>query len=74
MASGLFLGIGLWFGWAGRCTWRAFAGLALLAAMLEVVQWRLGHFERVEWADIVANEAGLVLAWWVLAWRTRAVG
>lgn len=70
----LFAGIGLWFGWfAGRRA-RVFVPLFALAALLEVAQRALGHFPYVEWGDIIANEAGLALAWLLLWRRTRRDG
>ena len=65
---GLFAGIGLWFGWFAGHRARVFLPLFALAALLEVAQWRLGHFPHVEWRDIAANEAGLGLSW-LLLWR-----
>jgi VanZ family protein len=70
--AGLFFLVGAWFGRAGGRSWRVFLCLAALAAVLELLQWRLGRFARVEWADVAANEAGLVLAWWVSGWWRRA--
>ncbi|MDB6162921.1 MAG: hypothetical protein JWL98_353, partial [Xanthomonadaceae bacterium] len=35
---------------------------AVLAALLEVLQWRIGGYPHIEWRDILANEVGLVLA------------
>lgn len=61
--AGLFLGVGLWFGLSGARGGRVFVALAVFAALLELVQWALGRFAQVEWADIAANEVGLALAW-----------
>jgi len=61
--AGLFLGVGLWFGLSGGREARVFSALAVFAALLEVAQWALGHFALIEWADILANEAGLAIAW-----------
>lgn len=67
----LFAGIGLWFGWfAGRRA-RIFVPLFALAALLEIAQSWVGHFPQVEWGDVIANEAGLVLAWLLLWLRAR---
>ena len=66
--AALFFVVGGWFGRAGGRTWRVFLCLAVLAAVLEVLQWWLGRFAQVEWADIAANEVGLGLAWWMLKW------
>lgn len=69
--AGLFLGIGLWFGWAAPRTWPVWLGLAAFAAVLELLQWWLGHFARIEWLDIATNEAGLAMAWLLTGWRGR---
>jgi hypothetical protein len=66
----LFAGIGLWFGWLTRRGARAAAPLVALAALLEVLQWWLGGYARIEVADIAANEAGVALAL-VLLWLRR---
>ena len=63
--AGLFLGVGLWFGLSGARGVRVFLGLAIFAALLEVVQSVVGHFA-IEWPDIGANEAGLAIAWLAL--------
>ena len=68
---GLFLGVGLWFGLSAARDVRVFAALAAFAALLEVAQWMLGRFPHVEWADIVANEAGLAMAFVLLWWFKR---
>jgi hypothetical protein len=69
----LFTGIGAWFGrFVGRRA-RVFIPLIGLAALLEVAQWRIGGYARIEWPDIIANEAGLALAaLWL--WRRPAFG
>ena len=61
--AGVFLVAGLWTGRraGGRVRW--FSGLAALALLLEVLQWRIGGYARVEWVDVAANEAGLAAAW-----------
>ena len=69
----LFAAIGLWFGWFIRNQYRIFLALGAFAALLEIIQWRLGHYPHVEWADILSNEAGLFLALAVLWWPRNAV-
>lgn len=72
--AGLFAGLGLGFGWfTGRGAW-AVISLTVLAALLEVVQWWVGSYARIEGADILANETGVALASLVLWlwWRRRA--
>jgi hypothetical protein len=65
----LFTGVGLWFGWfAGRGV-RVFIPLLAVAALLEVLQWWIGGYPRIEVADIAANAAGLGLAWALLQFR-----
>jgi VanZ family protein len=67
----LFTGIGLWFGWFVGRSLRVFIALFAFAALLEVAQWRIGGYPRIEWPDILANWAGLVLAvLWL--WLRRA--
>jgi hypothetical protein len=67
----LFTGVGLWFGWfAGRGV-RVLIPLLAVAALLEVLQWGLGGYPRIEVADILANAAGLGLAWALLQRRHR---
>lgn len=62
----LFVGVGLWFGWfAGRGA-RVFVPLILLALLLEALQWYIGGYPRIEWGDVVSNEAGLGCAWILL--------
>jgi hypothetical protein len=69
--SVLFAGLGLWFGWlAGGGAW-VIAPLAALGALLEVVQWWVGGYARIEVADILANEAGVALALLWLRSRRR---
>jgi hypothetical protein len=65
-----FTGIGLWFGLAGGRK-RVFVFLVVLAALLEVLQWRIGGYPRIEVADILANAAGLGLAWALLQRRHK---
>lgn len=69
--AGLFLGVGLWFGLSGARSAGVFLALAIFAALLEVVQSVVGRFP-IEWADIAANEAGLVIAWCALFLLPRA--
>jgi MFS superfamily sulfate permease-like transporter len=57
----IFAAVGLWFGLAGVRK-RVFVLLGVLAALLEVLQWWIGGYPRIEFADIVANEVGLLLA------------
>jgi hypothetical protein len=67
----LFTGIGAWFGrFVGRRA-RVFMPLLGLAALLEVLQWQIGGYPRIEVADILANAAGLGLAWALLQRRHR---
>lgn len=64
---------GITFGFArfvGSGRW-AVATLACLGVLLEVVQWWVGGYPRVEVADIVANEAGVALAAALLWTRKR---
>ncbi|MDE2149998.1 MAG: hypothetical protein KGJ55_09245 [Gammaproteobacteria bacterium] len=56
----LFGGAGLWFFRFGRSLW-PLAPLAALAAVLEVVQWQVNGYAHIEYADIAANELGLML-------------
>jgi hypothetical protein len=65
----LFTGVGLWFGWLAGRRVRVFMPLLALAALLEVLQWWIGGYPRIEVADILANEAGLGLAWVLLRRR-----
>jgi hypothetical protein len=65
----LFTGIGLWFGWFGGHGVRVFIPLLAVAALLEVLQWWIGGYPRIEVADILANAAGLGLAWALLQRR-----
>lgn len=67
--AGLFAGLGLAVGVLLQRGW-PLAALAILAELLEVVQWWVGGYARIEIADILANEAGLVLAG-VLLWGWR---
>lgn len=58
-------------GWlVARRAWM-FTVVAALGVVLEVVQWRVGGYPRVEMADILANEGGVVLAGVVYALRNR---
>ena len=67
----LFTGVGLWFGWFAGHGLRVFIPLLAVAALLEVLQWGIGGYPRIEWPDILANWAGLVLAaLWL--WLRRA--
>lgn len=69
--AALFAGVGLWFGRHVGHGVRVFGPLLALAALLEVAQWRIGGYPRIEWPDILANWAGLVLAaLWL--WLRRA--
>lgn len=69
--AALFAGVGLWFGRLVGHGVRVFGPLLALAALLEVAQWRIGGYPRIEWPDILANWAGLVLAaLWL--WLRRA--
>lgn len=46
--------------------------LAVLGALLEVIQWWIGGYLRIEVADIVANEIGVAVAALLLAiWSRR---
>ena len=65
----LFAGIGLWFGWFAGHGVRVFLPLLAVAALLEVLQWWIGGYPRIEVADILANAAGLGLAWALLRRR-----
>jgi hypothetical protein len=65
----LFTGIGLWFGWFVGHDVRVFIPLLAVAALLEVLQWGIGGYPRIEVADILANAAGLGLAWALLRGR-----
>jgi hypothetical protein len=68
----LFAAIGAWFGWFAGRTARVFVPLAVLAALLEVVQWRIGGYMPFEWRDVVANEAGLIVSFaWL--WLRQAL-
>ena len=68
----LFTGIGLWFRkFAGHGA-RVFMPLLAVAALLEVLQWWIGSYPRIEGADILANAAGLGLAWALLQRRNAA--
>lgn len=58
----LFAGLGLTAGMLFPRRWWPMAALALLAALLEVVQWWVSGYPRIEIPDILSNEAGLVLA------------
>src|SRR6476659_3999324 len=58
-----FAVVGLWFGRTARRRTRTFAALAILAALLEVAQWQAGGYAHVEWAEMVANEIGVAIAW-----------
>ena len=64
-----FTGIGLWFGWFAGHGLRVFIPLLAVAALLEVLQWGIGGYPRIEVADILANAAGLGLAWALLQRR-----
>jgi hypothetical protein len=66
----LFAGIGLAAGALMRRHWWPLAALAILAELLEVLQWWFGGYAQIEVSDILGNEAGLVLAG-VLLWRWR---
>lgn len=58
--------------WLGRVgPWLA---LILLGAGLEVLQWRLGGYARLEWGDLVCNEVGVVIAWMASRLQRRAEG
>ena len=71
--AALFAGIGVWFDrYVGR-SGRTFIPLMALAALLEVAQWWICGYARIEWPDILANEAGLVLAL-LWSWRRPASG
>lgn len=60
--AGLFAGIGLGLGWfTARGRW-VIALLIVLASLLEVVQWWIAGYARIEVADILANELGVALA------------
>ena len=51
-----------WLGWRLlRQVW-PFVLMAGLGVVLEVVQWRVGGYARLEWPDVLANEAGVALA------------
>ena len=65
----LFTGVGLWFGWFAGHGVRVFMPLFVVAALLEVLQWGIGGYPRIEVADILANAAGLGLAWALLQRR-----
>jgi hypothetical protein len=67
----LFTGVGLWFGWFAGHGVRVFMPLLAVAALLEVLQWGIGGYPRIEVADILANAAGLGLAWALLERRYR---
>jgi hypothetical protein len=67
----LFTGVGLWFGWFAGHGVRVFMPLLAVAALLEVLQWGIGGYSRIEVADILANAAGLGLAWALLERRYR---
>ncbi|WP_159015898.1 hypothetical protein [Cognatiluteimonas profundi] len=73
----LFAAIGGWFGWFAGLRARVFIALGLLAALLEVAQWRIAGFPHVEWHDVFANEVGLALSlvglWLRTRWRRVAV-
>ncbi|MCX7515323.1 hypothetical protein [Frateuria sp. STR12] len=56
-------GVVAWVGgWLLRKAW-PFALMAALGVLLEVVQWHLGGYARLEIPDILANEAGVALAY-----------
>jgi hypothetical protein len=59
----LFAAIGGWFGWFAGLRARVFIALGLLAALLEVAQWRIAGFPRVEWHDVIATRVGLRCRW-----------
>ncbi|MEO6228278.1 MAG: hypothetical protein ABIO61_10560 [Thermomonas sp.] len=67
----LFAAVGGWFGWFAERRVRVFIPLAALAALLEVGQWWILALPAVEWHDVLANEAGLVVALLALRWRER---
>lgn len=58
---GFFVGLALLLAPIRRPAW-VFAALAVLAVLLEVLQWRIVGFDQLEWNDILANEAGVAVA------------
>ena len=56
-------------GWLALRRGWVFVVVAALGLVLEIVQWRVGGYPRLEWTDILANEAGVTLA--TLLPRTR---
>jgi hypothetical protein len=64
---------GITFGFArfvGSGRW-AVAALGCLGVLLEIVQWWVGGYPRVEAADILTNEAGVALGATLLWMRQR---
>ena len=44
---------------------------AALGLALEIVQWRIAGFARIEWGDVASNEGGVLVAWGVAWWGQR---
>ncbi|UGB38284.1 hypothetical protein [Frateuria soli] len=49
-------------GWLALRRGWTFVLVGALGLVLEIVQWRVGGYPRIEWPDILANEAGVALA------------
>jgi len=65
----LFACIGAWFcRYIGRNV-TVILPLLFLGAGLEVLQWRIGGYARIEWPDILANQAGVLLGAVLTRWR-----
>ena len=58
---GLFAAVA-WGGWLALHRAWVFAVMAVLGLVLEVVQWWIGGYPRVEWMDVLANVGGVSLA------------
>ena len=59
---GLFALLGLIWGIAPRGRAYRLAALAVMAALLEVLQWWLGGYQYIEIMDVVSNEIGVAVA------------
>lgn len=67
---GFFAVCGVGLAWAfARC--RPLWALAALGLALEIVQWRIAGFARIEWGDVASNEGGVLVAWGVAWWGQR---